>query len=320
MNQDKAEKKRSVQINNTHITVVLIVALFIVGQIILSGFASMANISNIVGFACIIALVAVSQMFVMIVGNDGIDLSVGAIMSMSALMFAKVCDNQAGRIPIAFLCVAAMAIIVEIINFAGITLLNISPMIMTMIMGTVVNGFNYFYTRGIVSGSIPEPVMMIGRPLAGPFKTIVFIVLVLLLLTAAGVTYLKLGKKMFLVGSNDNAAALCGIRTERVRFASYLFSGVFAAVAGIMLLGLSGAAILKMGENYVMMSIAAAVIGGVQSGEGKVTGCFLGAVIIQTLKNLLIAANLPDSLQILFNGIVLMLILSSFARRPRLQS
>lgn len=51
MNQDKAEKKRSVQINNTHITVVLIVALFIVGQIILSGFASMANISNIVGFA-----------------------------------------------------------------------------------------------------------------------------------------------------------------------------------------------------------------------------------------------------------------------------
>ena len=75
-----------------------------------------------------------------------------------------------------------------------------------------------------------------------------------------------------------------------------------------------------MGENYVMMSIAAAVIGGVQSGEGKVTGCFLGAVIIQTLKNLLIAANLPDSLQILFNGIVLMLILSSFARRPRLQS
>ena len=68
-----------------------------------------------------------------------------------------------------------------------------------------------------------------------------------------------------------------------------------------------------------MMSIAAAVIGGVQSGEGKVAGCFLGAAIIQTLTNLLIAANLPDSLQILFNGIVLMLILSSFARKPRLQ-
>ena len=75
-----------------------------------------------------------------------------------------------------------------------------------------------------------------------------------------------------------------------------------------------------MGDDYVMMSIAAAVIGGVQSGEGKVTGCFLGAVIIQTLSNLLLAANLPDSLQTMFNGIILMLILSSFARKPRLQN
>lgn len=101
---------------------------------------------------------------------------------------------------------------------------------------------------------------------------------------------------------------------------AYLMSGVFASLAGVMLLGLSGAAILKMGEDYVMMSIAAAVIGGVQSGEGKVAGCFLGAMIIKTLSNLLIVANLQDSLQILFNGVVLMLILSSFSRKPRLQS
>ena len=129
------------------------------------------------------------------------------------------------------MCVLCAGLIVEAINFAGITLLKISPMIMTMIMGTVVNGFNYFYTRGIVSGSIPEQIMMIGRQAAGPFKTIVFIVILLLLLTGLGLRHLKLGKKMFLVGSNDNAAGLCGIRTERVRFAAYLFSGTFAAVS-----------------------------------------------------------------------------------------
>ena len=319
MREKSGNKKWDIRINNMHITILLLVVLFIAGQIILSGFASLNNIANIAGFACVIALVAVSQLFVMVVGNDGIDLSVGAIMSMSALLFADICRNQASRIPFSLLCVLCAGLIVEAINFAGITLLKISPMIMTMIMGTVVNGFNYFYTRGIVSGSIPEQIMMIGRQAAGPFKTIVFIVILLLLLTGLGLRHLKLGKKMFLVGSNDNAAGLCGIRTERVRFAAYLFSGTFAVIAGIMLLGLSGAAILKMGESYVMMSIAAAVIGGVQSGEGKVAGCFLGAAIIQTLTNLLIAANLPDSLQILFNGIVLMLILSSFARKPRLQ-
>lgn len=313
-------KKKKFQINNIHITTFLIVILFIIGQVILSGFASLNNIANILGFACVIVLVAVSQLFVMIVGNDGIDLSIGAIMSMSALLFADMCNNEPARIPLALFGVLMIGIIIEMINYAGISLLGISPMIMTMIMGTVVNGFNYFYTKGIVSGSIPEQIMTVGRRLLGPFKSIVFIVIIILILTALGLKYLKLGKKMFIVGSNDNAAQLCGIRTERIRLAAYLLSGCFAVVAGIMLLGLSGAAILKMGENYVMMSIAAAVIGGVQSGEGRVVGCLLGAVIIQTLTNLLIAANLPDSIQILLNGMVLMLILSSFARKPRLQN
>lgn len=308
------------KISNIQITILMIVVLFVIGQIRLSGFASLNNISNIAGFACIIALVAVSQLFVMVVGNDGMDLSVGALMSMSALLFADICDNQPGRIPLALLSVILLSLIVELINYAGITLLGISPMIMTMIMGNVVNGFNYFYTKGIVSGSIPDQIMMIGRRLVGPIKTIVFLVGAILIISAIAIKKLKIGKKMFLVGSNDNAASLCGIKIQFVRLMAYLMSGVFASIAGVMLLGLSGAAILKMGDSYVMMSIAAAVIGGVQSGEGKVAGCFLGAMIIKTLSNLLIVFNLPDSLQILFNGIVLMLILSSFSRKPRLQN
>lgn len=312
--------KEQRKISNLQITVLMIVLLFVIGQIRLNGFASLNNISNISGFACIIALTAVAQLFVMVVGNDGMDLSVGAIMSMSALLFADICANQTERIFLSLLCVFLLSLIVELINYAGITLFRISPMIMTMIMGNVVNGFNYFYTKGIVSGNIPEPVMMIGRRLAGPVKTIVFLVGAILIFSSIAIRKLNFGKKMFLVGSNDNAAGLCGIRIQRVRLMAYLLSGIFASIAGVMLLGLSGAAILKMGDSYVMMSIAAAVIGGVQSGEGKVVGCFLGAMIIKTLSNLLIVFNLPDSLQIMFNGIVLMLILSSFSRKPRLQN
>jgi len=317
---DGVAVRSNVRLNSIHVTVILIVVLFVIGQGVLNGFASIRNISNIIAFACVIALVAVSQLFVMVVGSDGNDLSVGAIMSMSALLFADICRNEVARIPFALACVLLLGVVVELINFSGIAFLKISPMIMTMVMGTVVNGFNYFYTRGIVSGSIPKPIMLLGRQIVGPFKTIVFVVAVILVLAYCFLRRLKTGKKMYLVGSNENAARLCGIRTEWVKLAAFLMSGVAAVLAGIMLLGLSGAAILKMGDGYVMMSIAAAVIGGVKNGEGRVFGCFLGAVIIQTLSNLLIAANLPDSLQILLNGIVLMLILSSFARKPRLQS
>jgi ribose/xylose/arabinose/galactoside ABC-type transport system permease subunit len=186
-------------------------------------------------------------------------------------------------------------------------------------MGTVVNGFNYFYTKGIVSGDIPEILLSMGKQIAGPLKTIFFAVLILFFLVYLLQRKRTIGKLVYLIGSNANAAVLCGAKAKMVCAYSFMMSSVLAVFGGVVLLGMSGAAVLKMGEDFVMMSVAAAVIGGIKAGEGKIFGCYLGAVIIQLTSSLLIAANLPDSIRIFLQGIVLLAILSTFASKPRLQ-
>lgn len=297
----------------------VIVFLFIIGEVILQGFASMKNIANIMASASLIASVALCQMFVMVVG-DGIDLSVGAVMSMAALMFAKTCNNTTAMIVPSLLLVLSLGGVVGLINYAGITFLNIPPMIITMIMGIVVNGFNYFYTKGIVSGAIPYIVRVMGKQVVGPLKTIMFVVVVLFILIYLFMRKTRTGRSIYLVGSNKNAADNCGLKSNVIILVAYVLSGVLAAFTGVLLLGMNGAAVLKMGDDYVMMSVAAAVIGGVKAGEGKILGCYLGGVIIQLITNVLIAANLSDALRIFIQGLVLLAILSTFARRPRLQS
>lgn len=310
---------RNVFSNNAFIPSVIIALLFAVGQIAVSGFASLNNIANVMTVACIIATVTISQMFVMIIGKDDIDLSVGAVMSMSALTLAKLCGPDPANLPWSLLAVVLMGALVGLINFCGISFLKIPSMIMTMIMGTVLNGFNYFYTKGIVSGDIPDILLQLGRQVYGPFKTIFFVGVVIFIAVYLFLKKMKTGKLMFLVGSNRNAAALCGAKTERITLLAYMISGIMAALAGVLLLGYSGAAVLKMGDDFVMMSITAAVIGGIKAGEGKVIGCYLGAIIIQLLTNVLIAANLSDSIRIFIQGVVLLAILCTFARRPKIQ-
>lgn len=318
MNQSIRRRITELANSGVFIPCLVIVLLFIIGEIILSGFASLKNIANIMASASLIAGVALCQMLVMVVG-DGIDLSVGAVMSMAALMFAKVCNNYNLLIVPALLLVLAIGALVGVINYSGIMFLKIPPMIITMIMGIVMNGFNYFYTKGIVSGDIPFVVRVMGRQVVGPLKTIMFVVVVMFAAIYLLMRRTRLGRSIYLVGSNKYAADNCGLKSKRVIFFAYVASGVIAAFTGVLLLGMNGAAVLKMGDDYVMMSVAAAVIGGVKAGEGKILGCYLGGVIIQLITNVLIAANLPDNLRIFIQGLVLLAILSTFARKPRLQ-
>ena len=95
----------------------------------------------------------------------------------------------------------------------------------------------------------------------------------------------KWGLKLFGAGTNETAAYLSGVNVRRVRFVSFLISGVLASLIGLLLLGNMGIAFKDMGSNYVMPSIAAAVVGGVSltGGDGNYVGVILGAIFLQTL-------------------------------------
>ncbi len=132
-------------------------------------------------------------------------------------------------------------------------------------------------------------------------------------------TRTKWGVTLFGVGSNETTAYLSGISVKQVRCIAFILSGTLASLIGLLLLGNMGIAFKDMGSNYVMPSIAAAVVGGVSlmGGDGNYLGVILGAIFLQTLTNLLVAMGWGDAGKWLGFGIVLFILLIMYVRNKR---
>ena len=129
----------------------------------------------------------------------------------------------------------------------------------------------------------------------------------------------KWGLMLFGAGANETAAYLSGVNVRRVRCVSFVISGLVASLIGLLLVGNMGIAFKDMGSNYVMPSIAAAVVGGVSltGGNGNYIGVILGAIFLQTLTNLLVALGWGDAGKWLGFGIVLFVLLIVYVSNRR---
>ncbi|MDR3212185.1 MAG: ABC transporter permease [Planctomycetota bacterium] len=299
----------------------LIVLLFAVGHSITGGFATLGNINNLLTVSCILAVATFAQTFVILAGDSGIDLSVGSIMSMSALMVPTICAGEASRLPQAVIASILVAAVFGFFNAAGVMLIGIPSLVMTFIMSAVVDGFTLSYTMGQPTGKIPDILLALGQPAFGGVRWILVVTLIIAIVTELYLRTTRSGQSIFLVGNNRRAAALCGINVRNTVFLAYMLCAVLAALGGILLVGYSGSSILKMANSNTMLSVPAAVIGGVNlsGGEGNMLSGFLGAIIFTLLTNLLVAAGLPNGVRILIQGSALLVILFVYTRDRKLR-
>jgi ribose transport system permease protein len=153
----------------------------------------------------------------------------------------------------------------------------------------------------------------------GIFPNILFVLLVLAPIVMILLSRTRWGLMLFGAGTNETAAYLSGVNVRRVRFMSFVISSVLASLFGLLLLGNMGIAFKDMGSNYVMPSIAAAVVGGVSltGGDGNYLGVILGAIFLQTLTNLLVALGWGDAGKWLGFGVVLFILLIVYVSNRR---
>jgi len=176
------------------------------------------------------------------------------------------------------------------------------------------------YTAGHNITGRPSPVLqIIAAKSIGIFPNILFILIIVAPLVMVLLYRTQWGLKLFGAGTNETAAYLSGVNVKRVRFVSFLISGVLASLIGLLLLGNMGIAFKDMGSNYVMPSIAAAVVGGVSltGGDGNYIGVLLGVICLQTLTNLLVAMGWGDAGKWLGFGIVLFVLLIVYVSNRR---
>ena len=310
--------------NNPYLPAVLgILALMILGQTVTSGFLSMNNISSILMTTAILTMASIGQAAVVISGDSGLDMSVGAVMSLTAL-FGPMIVLGSGMASL-FVMIPAVLLIggcVGLLNGLGVQVIKIVPLVMTLIMSNVVNGFAILITGGQPSVSVSKELQSISGVFVGPVRYLTAIVLILLIvLEIFFLRKSRYGRSLFLVGDNYNAARLCGINSKKIVILAYGFSGAMAGLAGLFLVGYAGTAQMNMASSYTMLSVAAVVIGGTKltGGKGTFIGGALGAMVLILITNILQALNMAAGLRSLIQGLILMGILMTNSRAPKLR-
>ncbi|MER5296241.1 substrate-binding domain-containing protein [Streptomyces pharetrae] len=273
---------RRVLLDNGALTalIVLVVALSA-----LSGdFLTTDNLLNIGVQAAVTAILAFGVTFVIV--SAGIDLSVGSVAALSATVLAWSATSEGVPVTLAVLLAVATGIGCGLVNGFLISYGKLPPFIATLAMLSVARGLSLVISQGSPI-AFPESVSHLGDTLGGwlPVPVLVMVVMGLLTAFVLGRTYI--GRSLYAIGGNEEAARLSGLRVKKQKLAIYALSGLFAAAAGIVLASRLSSAQPQAAQGYELDAIAAVVIGGASlaGGTGKASGTLIGALILAVLRN-----------------------------------
>jgi ribose transport system permease protein len=321
-----ANKNNQKSLNTRYIRVFLpsivgVVLLLILGQNLAPGFLSVKNLSSILMTTSILIFAMVAQSIVMISGNNGIDMSVGAVMSMTALIGPTIPMETPFTFVLAILGVLAMGAACGLINGLGTQIFRIPALIMTLIMSNVVYGFTIFTTKGQPSMKLGAILLGISKPILPILRVLTLIGLTIVILAEIILRRTRAGRVLMITGDNPGAANLCGIKTGLVTIAAYTCAGAISGFGGFMLVGYAGTAIIKMADGYTLLSIVAAIIGGtsIAGGRGSFIGGALGALVLIVLNSILMVLNIPEGARYIIQGALLAVILLTNTRSAKLR-
>jgi ribose transport system permease protein len=295
------------------------VALFVIGEIVKPGFASVSGIQEVLQIASFVGLVAAGQTFVILVG--GIDLSVPWVLNSAAILLVSVAQGGNGKALPAVLLALALGLAIGTVNGIGVAILGVPAVVMTLGMNGIVQGLALGATHGLTCrGCVtPAPTALqdaVNGHVLGIDASLLVWLAVILLVTFA-LSYTTFGRRVYAVGNSERASYLAGVNVRLVTVALYALSGLFAALAGIALTGFGGSATLGMGDPYLFQSIAAVVIGGtyILGGRGHYVGTVAGAIVLTALISVLLAKNAPDYARDIVYGVVILVILLFYGRQ-----
>jgi len=260
-------------------------AVFISLSIACPNFLKFSNIMVGIRQAVYTAIVGFAMTFVISLG--GIDLSVGSTVGVSGMILAAMILGGY-NIYMAIIVVIILGALVGLINGILVTKLRMAYFIATLGTMSVLRGLIYVYTKGIPLYGLKYPeIQFFGQGYIGPIPVPIIITLLLLGISCYLFYKTKFGRYTVSIGSNEEAAKLVGINVDKIKILVFVLSGIFCAIAGIILASRSEAAIPTAGNAYEMDAIAATVIGGtsMSGGKGNMLGTALGAILMATIKN-----------------------------------
>ncbi|MFF6928196.1 ABC transporter permease/substrate-binding protein [Streptomyces californicus] len=257
----------------------------VVAMSLLSGdFLTTQNLLNVGVQAAVTAILAFGVTFVIV--SAGIDLSVGSVAALSATVLAWSATSAGVPVVLAVVLAILTGIACGFVNGALVSYGKLPPFIATLAMLSIARGLSLVISQGSPI-AFPDSVSRLGDTLGGWLPVPVLVMIAMGLVTALVLGRTFIGRSMYAIGGNEEAARLSGLRVKRQKIVIYALSGLFAAVAGIVLASRLISAQPQAAQGYELDAIAAVVIGGASlaGGVGKASGTLIGALILAVLRN-----------------------------------
>ena len=262
--------------------------------------------NSLIVLSSFLAVLALGQGTVILTG--GLDLSVPWTIGLSGILLAGMVKGSDAALLYALPIALLVGLAVGFVNGAGIVLLGVSPIVMTLAVNGILQGIALVYSNGTPDG--------FSSPLLRRFMTdhelivtpvvlfvAVFVVVAVLLLGRTA-----FGRRVYAIGNGERVAALAGVPVSQTLIRVYMLSGLCSSIVGVLLTGFSGQASLGMGDEYLLPSIAVVVIGGalITGGRGSYLGMLGGALLLTALQTLLAGTTLPYATRTILFGLVVL--------------
>lgn len=288
------------------VVLIATLAMCVVFTILNKNFVQYNNLINVLQQMVLNGVLAVGMMFTIITG--GIDLSVGCTYAITGIVVAS-CTVNYGMNP--FLAIVVGILIGAVLGaFNGflINKLKLQPFIATLGTMSLYRGIAYVVTGGVPVTNVPDSYRNIfNGEMFGGIRYYIIVMIVVFVIAHVILSKMKSGDYLYAVGGNEEAAKLSGVNVIKTKYIAYIFCGICAAIAGMIMLASLGSAEATAGQAYETNAIAAAAIGGTRmaGGKGTALGTFIGALMLSVLKVGMVVINVDSFWQFVVTGIII---------------
>jgi ribose/xylose/arabinose/galactoside ABC-type transport system permease subunit len=287
---------------------VVLLVVYLAGVAASEAFLTPHYLFNVIRQVAPVGIAALGVTYVMILG--GVDLSVGAVISLAAVFCAVQMDGNAANIIPAVLLTCVIGLAIGGVNGVLIAYTRVSPFILTLGMAVVVYGLTQIYSGGTARGQVSPGFREFAN--SRLYDVVPVLALAFAVLAAIGLVVQKtttFGRQLLLIGSNRQAAILAGLPVRRVTVIAYAVAGLFGALGGIALLARSGVSSTSAGQGLEFQVLAAVVLGGTtfEGGRGGVAGTVAGVLVLVMAFNLVNIVGLSYHMQLVVMGAIIIL-------------
>lgn len=301
----------------------LAIVLFLLSGLLPNGYGSNVNVAvaqatNILRLSVFLGVIAAGQTLVIISGGEGIDLSAGAVVTLTAIVTYVIVNGKDSVVIPGLLAALAVGAAIGFLNGVGVAFLRISPLVMTLGMSGVVTGLILVAQHGNVSGAVAQSMTrIIARPWFLGIPGAIFIWIIFAVFMWLLIERTTFGKHLFAIGTNRVTSRLSGINVNGMILATYALSGLLSGLGGFLVVGNTGVVFINIGNPFLFPSIAAVAVGGtlLSGGKGTYFGTMAGAIVLTLISSLLTTMQMPNAARQMVLGATLLILISIYGRQ-----